>query len=220
MNDRYLYLPLLGLLVPLLRLGRGILARAGALRAAPALVVGTALGLVVLTMMRVPVFRNELALWADMGLRTSYITADQPYGAGARSEEKRLLTEALARHPERAALYNNLGGFAFEENRLADALPYLVRAYELDPNDPVIALNLGRTYLRLGRLDDAVRTLEIATALEPPSFFPHLNLARAYLLRKDLVRARAELTRAKEIKRDPSFWQSFEQALVRAEHAS
>lgn len=220
MNDRYLYVPLVGALVVLVRMARTALARVGALRAGPALVGGAALACAALTMLRVPVFRNELNLWADMGLRTSYITADQPYGPGPRTEEKRLLTEAVARHPDRAALYNNLGGFAFEENRMMDARTFLTRAYELDPTDPVIALNLGRTYLRLGQVDDAIRTLEVATALEPPSFFPHLNLARAYLRKNDLVRARAELTRAKAIKSDPYFWQSFEQTLERAERAS
>jgi hypothetical protein len=155
MNDRYLYIPLLGALVPLLRLGDRLLARAGAERLGPLLVGAVAVGLGILTVLRVPAFRDPLSLWADMGLRTPYITSDQPYGPGPRTEEKRLLNEALARNPTRAALHNNLGGFAFEENRLADALPFLERAHQLDPNDPAIALNLGRTYLRLGRIDDA-----------------------------------------------------------------
>jgi hypothetical protein len=217
MNDRYLYLPLLGALVPLLRLAHRLLRRVGAVRAAPALTSVTALGLGLLTVARVPVFQNELNLWADMGLRTSYITADQPYGAPPRLEQKRLLTEALAQYPTRAALHNNLGGFAFEENRLAEAVSFLARAQALDPTDPVIALNLGRAYLLTGRLDDAIRSLELATALEPPSFFPHLNLARAYLNRNDLVRARAALTRAKAVKLDPYFWDAVERQLSRAE---
>jgi hypothetical protein len=217
MNDRYLYLPLLGALIPLLRMGGRLLDRLGARRAAPALTGAIAVGLGVLTVIRVPVFRNEINLWADFALRTSYITADQPYGAAPRLEEKRILTEALERHPTRAALLNNLGGFAFEENRLAEALPLLVRAQALDPSDPVIALNLGRTYLHARRLDDAIDLLELAAALEPPSFFPHLNLARAYLLQNDLVRARAALTRAKGLKTDPYFWSTIEQQLARAE---
>jgi tetratricopeptide (TPR) repeat protein len=218
MNDRYLYVPLLGVLVPLLIFGRRLLERSRApSTAGPILVGAVALTLGVLTVVRVPVFANELNLWADYGLRTSYITADEPYGPNPRVEERRLLNEALARHPNRAALHNNLGGFAFEENRLAEALPLLERAYALDPTDPVIALNLGRTYLRVGRLDDAIRTLDVAIALEPPSFFPRLNLARAYLMKRDLARARAELTRAKTYKTDPFFWQRFEQVLTRAE---
>lgn len=215
MNDRYLYLPLVGLLVPLLRLGQLLLQRADAFRwAAIAIVAAT---FVSLTLARVPVFRNELNLWADFGLRFSYITSDRPWGPPPRREEKRLLADALKRHPDRAALYNNVGGFAFEEARFADALASLERAYELGPDDPTIALNLGRTYLALGRVDDAVRTLERAIQLEPAAFFPQLNLARGYLLRGDLGRARATLERAKSIKKDPFFWREFEQQLTRAE---
>ncbi|MCC6766842.1 MAG: tetratricopeptide repeat protein [Deltaproteobacteria bacterium] len=217
MNDRYLYLPLLGALVPLLRLGQRALASVGAARGAPFAVGAAAVVLALLTTARVAVFHDPLSLWADMGLRTPYITADQPYGPGPRTEEKRLLADALRSHPERAALHNNVGGLAFEENRLSDALASLTRAQELDPNDPAIALNLGRTQLRLGLTDDAIRTLERAVALEPPSFFARLNLARAYLSKGDLAAARAELTRAKTLKSDPYFWKGFEQALARAE---
>ncbi len=220
MNDRYLYVPLIGAVVILVRQGSRLLDAIGTPRAGPPIVAAAALGLAILTARRVPVFHDELSLWADMGLRTSYITADAPYGPGPRSQEHRLLERAVALHPERAALHNNLGGFAFEENRLDDAVRWLAHAYELDPSDPVIALNLGRTYLRLGRLDDAIRTLQVAVRLEPPSFFAHLNLARAYLLSNDLERARTELGKAKTIKSDPYFWRGVEQALERAEHRS
>ena len=217
MNDRYLYLPLLGLVVPILHLGRRILDRFGAAAAAPWVVGTIACGLGVLTMQRVPVFRNELNLWADGMLKTCYITADYPWGPPPRVEEKRLLEDERQRHPDRACLYNNLGGFAFEDNRLADALPLLARAADLDPTHPTIALNLGRTQLALGRNADAIRTLELATALEPPSFFAQLNLARAYLRTNDLARARATLVTAKTIKTDPNFWLGFERQLAAAE---
>lgn len=217
MNDRYLYLPLVGALVPLVRIGGSLLQRNDALRLAPAVVGIVAAIFVGLTMARVPVFRNELNLWADFGLRFSYITADRPWGPPPRHEEKRLLADALMRHPMRAALYNNVGGFAFEEARFADAMQSLERAHELDPHDPTIALNLGRTYLALDRVDDAVRTLERAIQLEPAAFFPQLNLARGYLRRGDLQRARATLERAKAIKHDPFFWQQVEQQVAQAE---
>ena len=168
-------------------------------------------------MQRVPVFRNELNLWADGMLKTCYITADQPWGPPPRVAEKRLLEDERQRHPDRACLYNNLGGFAFEDNRFADALPLLTRAADLDPTHPTIALNLGRTQLALGRNADAIRTLELATALEPPSFFAQLNLARAYLRTNDLARARVTLTTAKAIKTDPNFWLGFERQLSAAE---
>ncbi len=217
MNDRYLYLPLLGLVVPLVRLARAALERLHARRAAPALVAATAAAFVVLSDARAPAFHDELAYWADFGLRYSYISADQPYGAPPRLAEKRLLQDALTHHPERAALYNNVGAFAFEENRVAEAIPSLERGRALDPRDPVIALNLGRAYLLAGRTDDAVTTLRDAIALEPPSFFAHLNLARALLQRGDVAGARAELTRAQAIKHDPWFWAAVERQIARAE---
>lgn len=217
MSDRYLYLPLLGLLVPLLRLVRQGLRRAGAERGAPFLAGATVAGLAMLTVARIPVFHDELALWADFALKYSYISADRPYGAAPRLEEKRLLNEALRRHPNRAALSNNLGAFAFEENRIGEAIPLLERARALDPDDPVIPLNLGRSYLLAGRIDDAVTTLRAATVLEPPSFFPHLNLARALLQRGDVAGARAALTRAQAIKHDPYFWSAVERQVARAE---
>jgi predicted Zn-dependent protease len=200
-----------------LRAVRSILWRAHAARLAPALVGAAAVACIVLTDRRVPVFHDELALWADFALRFSYISADRPYGAAPRLEEKRLLRDALARHPDRAALYNNVGAFAFEENRMADAIPPLERGRALDPRDPVIALNLGRAYLLAGRTDDAIATLRDAAALEPPSFFAHLNLARALLQRGDVAGARAELTRAQAIKRDPWFWAAVERQVARAE---
>jgi tetratricopeptide (TPR) repeat protein len=217
MNDRYLYMPVLGLLVPLLRLGRRVLDRLGLAAAAPAAVAALAYALAVLTFTRVPVFRNELSLWADGGLKTCYISADQPYGARPRAEQVRLLEEELRRHPDRACLYDTLGGYAFEERRLTDALQMLTRANELDPNNATIALNLGRTQLWLGQNADAIRSLEHAIALEPPSFWAHLNLARAFVRTGDVARARAALTRAQAIKAAPSFWQSVEVEVARAE---
>jgi hypothetical protein len=88
MNDRYLYLPLLGILVPLLRLVRRGLQRAGAERAAPVLAGATVALLAVLTIARVPVFHDELALWADFALRYSYISSDRPYGACSAARRK------------------------------------------------------------------------------------------------------------------------------------
>jgi protein O-mannosyl-transferase len=218
MADRYLYVPLLGLLVPLLHLAEALLRRLGALRAAPTLVAVAVAGLGTLTMLRVPVFHDELSLWSDFALKMPYITSDEPYGPRPRPNEIRILSAAVARHPERAVLHNNLGGIAFEENRLADAVAFLVRAHELDPNDPAIALNLGRAYLRSGRIDDAERALQAAAALEPPSFYAQLNLARIYFLRRDLARARATLDLAKTLRPQSPAWRTLEQRLDQAAH--
>jgi len=201
MADRYLYIPLVGVLVILVRAVRALGRRVPPIAVAmPALTTAAVLILVWLTHTRVRVWSNEVSLWADWALRTSYISADSPWGPPPRGEQVRLLREALIAHPDRAALHNNLGAIAFEENRPREAVERLARAHALDPKDPAIALNLGRAYLLDNRVPDAVRTLEEATMLEEPSFFAHLNLARAYQRAGEPVRARRELERARAIR--------------------
>jgi protein O-mannosyl-transferase len=213
MADRYLYMPLLGIIVPLLHVANAVLSRVGAIQLAPAFTAAAALALGVATAQRVPVFHDPLSLWADFALKMPYISSDEPYGPPPRRDELRLLGDALTRHPERAALHNNIGTIAYEENRLGDALSALVRAHELDPTDPAICLNLGRVLLRSGRLDEALQTLETAVRLEPPSFYAQLNLARAHAARGNLILARAALDRAKIIRPWSSAWRLLDQRL-------
>jgi len=207
MADRYLYLPLLGPLVLLVLGTRTCAATLPALRRiTPALAGAAVLACTWLTAARVPVFHDEISLWADWAVRTSYIAADSPYGAAPRPDQLRILRDALARGGDSAALHNNIGAIAFEERRIADAISELSRAYELDPDDSVVALNLGRAYLWANRPGDAARVLEDAVRLEEPVYFAHLNLARAYLLLRDPARARPPLERARRMRPSWNDW--------------
>ena len=217
MNDRYLYVPSLGIMVVLVRMAQAGMERLGGTRAQAPVLAAAAITLGVLTFLRVPVFHDPFSLWADFALQVPYISANAPYGGLVRTAEQQLLRDALARHPERAVLHNNLGAIAFEEGRLDDAIPLLARARALDPSDPAIALNLGRAYLVAGKLDEALTALQAAAALEPPSFFAHLNLATVYLRRGDLARARAALDLAKTIRTDPYLWRGVEKQIAQAE---
>lgn len=207
MADRYLYVPLLGPLV-LAAWGAGALAaRLPTLgRALPALGAAIVAVLAGLTAARVPVFADELSLWADWARRISYISADRPYGPAPRPRERQVLREALQRDGNSAPLHNNIGAIAFEENRMAEAVAELGRARLLDPRDPAIALNLGRAYLHSGQPAAAARTLEDAVRLEPPSFFAQLNLARAYLQLGDARRARPLLERVRGMRPTWTEW--------------
>jgi hypothetical protein len=201
MADRYLYIPLVGPLVLAAWTLRTVVRRVPRLAAAMPIVAAAAvLGCTLLTVRRVSVFRDDFRLWADWALTTSYISSDRPYAAAPRTEEIRLLREALAHDDASGPLHNNLGAIAFEENRIAEAVAELGRAYTLAPRDPAIALNLGRAYLFARQPEAAARILEDATRLEPPSYYAHLNLARAYLLLGDAPRARAALAHARAIR--------------------
>ena len=200
MADRYLYMPLVGVLVLLARGAQAIGERVPAVGRAIPWAAGAAIAAAsVLTLVRVPVFHDETSLWADWALRTPYISAG-PWSAGHPPAHTRLLQEALARDPNSAVLHNNIGAIAFDEGRMQDAVRELARARQLDPRDPAIALNLGRAYLRVGPPEAALRTLENAVRLEPPSYFAHMDLGRAYLQLGDIQDARAAFQRARSIR--------------------
>ncbi len=199
MADRYLYIPLVGALVPLVWLVDALAARVAAKRALPWIAGAAALACAVLTIRRVPAFHDDFSLWADWAKSAPYISSDRPYGPPPRTREIQFLRDQLARH-ETGVLRNNIGALAFEENRIPEALAELTRARELAPDDPSIALNLGRTQLYARQVDAAVRTLQDAVRLEPPSYYAHLNLARAYLASGDVPRAADAVARARAIR--------------------
>jgi len=201
MADRYLYMPLIGSLVLAARGVQLVTARRPAFaRATPWVTAAAVAACAALTVARVPVFHDELSLWADWAVRMPYIAGDRPWAPAPRLPETRVLRQALARYPDSAVLHNNLGGLAFDEGRLEEALAELTRARQLDPHDPAIALNLGRAYLLTGQPAAAARTLEDAVRLEPPSYFAHLNLGRAYMQLGDTARARRALEAASRIR--------------------
>jgi hypothetical protein len=218
MADRYLYIPLVGPLVLSAWALDAIARRVPKTAPVMPIAAGAAgLACALLTVHRVPVFHDDFRLWADWALTTPYIAADHPYAASPRTDEKRLLRDALARDDASGPLHNNLGAIAFEENRIADAVVELSRARALAPRDPAIALNLGRAYLFAGQPEAAARTLEDAIRLEPPSYYAHLNLARAALLLGDAPRARVALAHAREIRPQWPDLQAVVAALERAE---
>ncbi len=221
MADRYLYIPLVG---PLVLVASGVRALARRWpRLAPAVPALAGVAVVVaagLTVVRIPAFHDELSLWADWALRTPYISADRPYGPQPRPRELQLLRDALARNHDSAALHNNIGAIAFEENRMSEAVAELARAHALDPRDPTIALNLGRAYLQARQPEAAARALEDAVRLEPPSFWAHLNLGRAYLMLGDAKRARPALERVRAMRPTWRDWRADFQMLEQLERGA
>ncbi len=220
MADRYLYIPLVGALAPVVETAARLLPRRPPLQFARPTVAAAAIVLAAWAARdRIGVWHDPLTLWADWALRMPYATADRPYGPARRPREIALLRAALARDPRAFVVENNLGGIAFEESRLGDAVALLEHAHREAPTEPTIALNLGRAYLWSGRTADAARVLEDAARRDPLAFFVHLNLARAYLQLGDLDRAREALERARALQPQPRNWQREWMVLERLERA-
>lgn len=83
-----------------------------------------------------------------------------------------------------------LTGLAFRAmHRYAEAVPPLVAAAELSPDNVPIWLALGWCYKRIGRLDKAIQSLEQALAANQQEAIVHYNLACYCSLAGDVDRA-------------------------------
>ena len=91
--------------------------------------------------------------------------------------------------------YLDLGTLLAENNRPADAVPYLARASEIAPADWRVHRGLGKAYLQLNRLPEALAELHKAVDLAPENAPLHFLLAQA--MRKSGLpdEARAETDR-------------------------
>ena len=192
MQDRYMYLPMIGPLALgatyLSAVARSRAARTGALVGAGALIVAWA----ALTYRQVQIWASPLALWKNGATRHAFIPGDIPHKTEDYEAKLAYLGDVVSEKPS-AVTYNNMGALYFGAGRIAEALPVLEKAAELDPDDPNIMLNLGRAYLHSGRVVTAEGLLKRAVALLPYSVVARMNLARVHLALGNAEAAQKEL---------------------------
>jgi cytochrome c-type biogenesis protein CcmH/NrfG len=190
MNDRYMYLALLGPLA-LVTSAAAALVRLRRLRIP--LVVGAAAAIAAcasLTFRRVDIWASPLALWKDWALRVPYSAADPVYRQEDLDAKVAYLRQASQREPSLAIARNNLGALYFESGSFGEAVQELEAARKLAPDQPAILYNLGRAYAYAGRLPDAKAVLERAAALDPYAFQTQLILGRVCRILGDAENAR------------------------------
>jgi tetratricopeptide (TPR) repeat protein len=207
MQDRYLYLPLVGPLALtascLARWARSRSARKSVAIAAGALVVAWT----ALSYRQVKIWASPLALWKPAAECRTFIPGDLRYKPADYDAKVAHLRHVLADTPS-AAIHNNLGGLYFGAGQITRALPHFEKAAKLDPDNPNILLNLGRAHLHLGRAATAEGPLERAGRLLPYSVVARLNLARVYLALGKTEEARKELDECERLRpAAPWVWQ-------------
>jgi Flp pilus assembly protein TadD len=74
----------------------------------------------------------------------------------------------------------DLGSLLIEQNREQEALPYLLQAVEIAPEEVRAREQLGKAYLRLKDFDKAERHLQKAVELDPKNSSLHYLLGTAY----------------------------------------
>jgi Flp pilus assembly protein TadD len=176
MNDRYLYVPMVGFAALSGELLAAALARSGGWafawprRAVAAIAVVASLALALQARARVPVWRSDLALWSD----------------------------ATAKAPRSPYAWFNLGRAQELAGNEEEALASYRQACDLDARDGDAALNAGAIYLRRGALEEGAVFVERGARLLPRSGEAQFNLALLRFRQGKLDEAERALRRALE----------------------
>jgi tetratricopeptide (TPR) repeat protein len=149
--DRYMYIPMVGLLVMLVWGTAGILEELRVNKLAIPMAVAACVALAV-------------ASWVQLGYWRNGET---------------LFRRALAITNDNKIADNNLGNYLMSVGRISEALPYFETAVRIDPEMGSARDNLGIALGRMGQLPDAIEQLQIAVHLWPESPDPHTNLGTA-----------------------------------------
>ena len=174
MADRYLYLPAAGVAAAL---AAGIVALPRPSWRAPVF-AAVLLSFAVLTGLRLPVWKNDLTMNADV--LASYPGNVHAWNRkalahAARAEPKKeeaAYREGLRLDPDNRYLLKNLGGLLIETGRFDEARSVLSFAFLLrqprDRQKAAIGYNLGLVLEHLGALEEAKAILEEAVECRPP----------------------------------------------------
>jgi tetratricopeptide (TPR) repeat protein len=192
MQDRYMYLPMLGPLA----LAATALSRVrwpAARLAVSALATAAVLSFAGLSHVQVEVWSSPLSLYLAEARHLPLLGPEPPYAD--RDQERRVdaLRAAAREDPASAVIRNNLGALYFSAGRVDDAIAEIEAAVALEPANPRFMLALGRAYVHAGRLAEAREQLERAAALNPFELLGRLALARLYLRLGEADAARREI---------------------------
>ncbi len=190
-GERFLYLPLAGLLLALAALADPLLRR----RPAAAWTAIAVLGLpwLVLLERRLPDWRDNLTLYASAArVRPESARALANYGsalaAGGRPEEGRpLLERAVRLAPHDPLRRQQYGTLLLNTGRFAEASAELEQAYRGGLRSPALIKNLGVALTRTDRYGEAVALLQGAMQTDPsdPELPDALGTARRRLGQTD-----------------------------------
>jgi protein O-mannosyl-transferase len=172
--DRYMYIPMVGILVMLIWGAAEILEKLRAKRLAIPLAASACVASAVLSWVQVGYWRNS----------------------------ETLFRHALAVTKDNSVANHNLGSYLMATGRLSEALPYLDTAVRIDPDSAPARTDLGTALGKMGRLPDAIAQLQIAVSLWPDAPKPHISLGTALAYAGRLPEAATEFESALRI--DPN----------------
>ena len=93
--------------------------------------------------------------------------AAQHMAHGRYPQAMAVLTQALAKYPDHAELYNLRAALELEQNDIQGALTDMEQAVRLAPENPLYRVTRAQLYLRFERKEEALRDLDAAVLLAP-----------------------------------------------------
>jgi tetratricopeptide (TPR) repeat protein len=120
--------------------------------------------------------RGLLAAGAGLALAAGTVTWHRN---AVYQDEVALWHDTIAKRPENARTYNNLGRYHYLASRWDEAIALFEQSLRLDPGMPKTHFNLGLAHLQAGRPAQAVAPLQTAVRILPKYFAAHLNLGIA-----------------------------------------
>jgi len=109
------------------------------------------------------------------------------YGQGKIRDAETLFRGLVALDSTQYYGWAGLGALALAEENADQAVPYLRKAIELNPNDPTVHANLGEALLRQANFQEAAKLFEKALDLDPEALNPGANRARAILTGMEIL---------------------------------
>ncbi|MGB7581440.1 MAG: tetratricopeptide repeat protein [Sedimentisphaerales bacterium] len=157
MANRYMYLPMLGLLIIIAMAGKDIIAKLPQLKTIAAITgVAAVLSLLILTQMQVRHWRNSITLFEY----------------------------ALSVTEDNAITENSYACALFNEDRLDEAEQHFGNALRINPGFDTALIHLARIYLKEGRYDEAVSIYEELIKRNHKTAELYYNLAMALGIQK------------------------------------
>jgi len=189
MSDRYLYLPLLGIVVFAVCVLQKLAGRRpGLLKPLAAAALVVILALAVAGHRQAGLWRDPLLLWEHtLDVTTDNATAHTNYAvvlnANGRPDEALAHLETSLRIAPHSLAHYNAGNILNAQGRLDEAVVHFRAARRRNPERLEFCLNLGALLARTGRTEEALEVLRDAIRRHPQSAPANYNLGLVHWLR-------------------------------------
>ena len=209
MADRFMYVPVIGIIVAVVW-GLAGLAKGGRYRQIGLSVAGCAAVVVCLVLTR-----QQLGYWKDgeaLFRHTLEVTESNYlahnnlgyalYVKGHLDEAIRQFQEAIRLEPDHTDAHNNLGYAFYVKGQMDEAIRQYHEALRLNPDDADAHSNLGIALGNKGQTDEAIRQFQEAIRLKPGHVQAHYNLGIALASKGQMDEAIRQLQEAIRLKPD------------------